>query len=538
MSTPKSRGPRALGRTPLFRTVIRALREAKLRGAHPGREEAAARLGGASSRREFLGRSVKAAAALPFLARAAAAAQDRNDGVPGSAQAPVAILGGGAAGLTAAYRLAKANVPCSLFEGSERLGGRIFTRRDFNKDGMFCELGAELVDSNHEELIGLARELGIEVQELRDGDPGVDFYFFDGEHRTGKDLIPAFEPLAKQLVEDAEGLEGEDGSYTEKARRLDLMSLEEYLDSRKKDVAKWVLELIRIAYVGEYGLEAGEQSAMNLISYIDPDTSNGFRLFGDSDASKRIRGGNSTLTEALAGAIRDRVPVHVGHRLVRVRDAGNEIELTFEVSRRSVSLRFSRVLFTIPFTVLRHVEGIFDLDLSPVKKVCIRSLGYGTNVKVMYGFRERFWRRVETGGHKSNGSIYCDLPGQCFWETSRGQGGLSGILTNFLGGLAGSAFHPNRLDETLVELDRMLPGVKGYYDGQKTMMNWPIFQFSKGSYSCPRVGQVTSILEAARAPELQGRLLFAGEHTSLDFGGFMNGAIQSGNRAAGEILAG
>ena len=74
--------------------------------------------------------------------------------------------------------------------------------------------------------------------------------------------------------------------------------------------------------------------------------------------------------------------------------------------------------------------------------------------------------------------------------------------------------------------------------GPKTMMNWPIFQFSKGSYSCPRVGQVTSILEAARAPELQGRLLFAGEHTSLDFGGFMNGAIQSGNRAAGEILAG
>ena len=537
MSTPKRRGPRALGRTPLFRTLIRALHEAKLRSAHRNPEEVVARLGGASSRREFLGRSLQAAAALPLIGTAAAA-QRAGDGGPGSTQAPVAILGGGAAGLTAAYRLSRANVPCSIFEGSDRLGGRIFTRRDFNKDGMFCELGAELVDSNHEELISLARELGLEVQDLRDGDPGVDFYFFGGEHRTDRDLIPAFEPLAKRLAEDAEGLEEADGSYTDKARRLDAMSIEEYLDSRKKDVAKWVLELIRIAYVGEYGLEASEQSALNLIAYIDPDTTNGFRLFGDSDESRRIRGGNSSLTEALAAAIRDRVTLHVGHRLVRVRDTGNELELTFEVSRKSVVVKFSRVLFTLPFTVLREVEGIFDLDLSPEKKVCIRSLGYGTNVKVMYGFRERFWRRVESGGHKSNGSIYCDLPGQCFWETSRRQGGLSGILTNFLGGLAGSTFHPNRFDETLVELDRMLPGVRGYFDGQKTMMNWPIFQFSKGSYSCPRVGQVTSILEAAGTPELGGRIIFAGEHTSLDFGGFMNGAIQSGNRAAAEILAG
>ena len=43
-------------------------------------------------------------------------------------------------------------------------------------------------------------------------------------------------------------------------------------------------------------------------------------------------------------------------------------------------------------------------------------------------------------------------------------------------------------------------------------------------------------LEAAPAPELDGRLLFAGEHTSTEFSGFMNGAVESGNRAADEIL--
>lgn len=37
-------------------------------------------------------------------------------------------------------------------------------------------------------------------------------------------------------------------------------------------------------------------------------------------------------------------------------------------------------------------------------------------------------------------------------------------------------------------------------------------------------------------PELDGRLIFAGEHTSGEFARFMNGAVESGNRAAKEIL--
>jgi monoamine oxidase len=67
-------------------------------------------------------------------------------------------------------------------------------------------------------------------------------------------------------------------------------------------------------------------------------------------------------------------------------------------------------------------------------------------------------------------------------------------------------------------------------------MNWPAYQYVQGSYTCPLVGQYTTLLESAGTPELEGRLIFAGEHTSPDFSGFMNGAIQSGNRAAQEIM--
>ena len=61
---------------------------------------------------------------------------------------PIGIVGGGVAGLTAAYRLQKHHAQPVLFEASNRWGGRMFTRPNFYK-GMFCELGAEFVDSNH-----------------------------------------------------------------------------------------------------------------------------------------------------------------------------------------------------------------------------------------------------------------------------------------------------------------------------------------------------------------------------------------------------
>jgi monoamine oxidase len=67
-------------------------------------------------------------------------------------------------------------------------------------------------------------------------------------------------------------------------------------------------------------------------------------------------------------------------------------------------------------------------------------------------------------------------------------------------------------------------------------MNWPKHPFVRASYTCPLVGQFTTLLGAAATPELGGRLIFAGEHTSPDFSGFMNGAVESGNRAAREIL--
>jgi monoamine oxidase len=73
-------------------------------------------------------------------------------------------------------------------------------------------------------------------------------------------------------------------------------------------------------------------------------------------------------------------------------------------------------------------------------------------------------------------------------------------------------------------------------DGNRASMFWTQNPFARGSYSCPKPGQYTTLMGAAGEPELNGRLLFAGEHCSQDYAGYMNGAVQSGNAVVKTIL--
>ena len=65
---------------------------------------------------------------------------------------------------------------------------------------------------------------------------------------------------------------------------------------------------------------------------------------------------------------------------------------------------------------------------------------------------------------------------------------------------------------------------------------WEVYPFTLGSYASAKVGQYTTLLEVASEPALDGRLQFAGEHTSSDFLGYMNGGVHSGNRAAAALI--
>jgi len=228
-------------------------------------------------------------------------------------------------------------------------------------------------------------------------------------------------------------------------------------------------------------------SCLNLVDFTDTDLADGFSVFGESDEAWRIQGMGS-VPEALAAKLKDKITIRTGQRLAQIGLSKDAIQLKFQGTE--APREFAKVILALPFTQLRKVEGIYDLPLSPGKKKAIREMGYGQNIKVMKGFTSRVWR--SEGG---NGSVFADLPSfQNIWETSRGQAGESGILTNLIG--ANRPVDPNYLHD----VDTVFPGTAAAHDGTSAVMNWPKMPFHEGSYSCPLVGQYTWIIPSAAAP--------------------------------------
>ncbi len=469
----------------------------------------------------------------------------------------IVILGAGAAGLTAAYRLMQKGVFSTVYEGEEsRLGGRIWTHRPFNKDGQFIERGAELVDTLNNNLIPLAQELGLEIELYAPGDQGVtaELFYYKGKRYTEENLYRGLKPFLKSVAKDiAEAFPEEVESITyksipqEKSQRtreheailkFDRMSLQEYFSSKRSITDSWIIELLSKSYLTEYGDDLFNQSALNFLSIADTDLTDGFTWYGSSDETRRVKGGNGQITDRLGEKLENQIGIHRGHILRAIRESSKGLVLVFDKSGGgTVEVSADQVICTLPFSTLRLVEGIQNLDLSPVKKKSIAELGYGMNVKHMAGFTSKAWRKGLGTVPPSTGMLTTDLGMGMVWETSRLQAGNSGILTNFLGGNDGIIARPEtNLKRMLGDLDAFWPGLAQLHDGNSQMQHWPSDPLARGSYTSPKIGQYTSLFGCEGETELKGKFLFAGEHTSPDWWGYMNGAIQSGERAAKEVL--
>ena len=170
-----------MARTPLFhqlKKISAVARESEIR-SRPVEEIWQERDAHAFSRRTFLRQAALVAAGSILLPRADSLGAKRGP--------TVAIIGGGLAGLTCAYRLRQAGVRATVYEGSDRLGGRCFTLRNFFDDGQMVERGGELIDTDHVQVRRLARELGLILDDLHAHEaPGSEDFFF-----LGGRVIPA-----------------------------------------------------------------------------------------------------------------------------------------------------------------------------------------------------------------------------------------------------------------------------------------------------------------------------------------------------------
>ncbi|MCB0524062.1 MAG: FAD-dependent oxidoreductase [Lewinellaceae bacterium] len=484
------------------------------------------------SRRRFLenaGKATLIGAALPTL---------QIPGLKGfisrAVMPRIVIVGGGIAGLNALHTLKKSGLDATIYEASNRCGGRMFTVIGAMGEGSWTEFGGEFVDTDHKDMWDLAEEFRLELIDYAQESEAAltkEAFFFNGEHYTLAQVVEEFRGFAPRMKADMDKL-GDEISYKTKSRfvkKLDRTSLSKYLESI--GASGWIKRFVEVAYESEYGLSPAVQSSLNLLLLISPDTPNGeFELFGTSDERYKIRGGNQRIPDALAKEYTNHIELN--RPMESIRAVGKEYALTFSGMSEAVMADF--VILTVPFTILRNLE--MKLEMPKVKRKCINTLGYGTNAKLMLGMRNHVWR---TQGY--TGLCYSDNGVPNGWDNAqlqtpdRSVAGLS-ILFGGPGGLqVGQGSPEEQKDKYLPLWDKIYPGVANTFNGKVARMDWPTYKFNLGSYVCPTLGQYTSISGAEQMP--LGNVYFAGEHCGGEYAGFMNGAAKSGREAAEAIIA-
>ncbi|QSX79477.1 flavin monoamine oxidase family protein [Agrilutibacter solisilvae] len=444
----------------------------------------------------------------------------------------VVIVGAGIAGLTAAWRLRQAGVRVRVFEASTRVGGRMLSLRNHFPDGQVVELGGELIDTGHMRMRTLARELDLVLDDLLEGDSGHDAWHFDGRAVGEDEIVRAFVPVARAIELDVATLGDGDLDYRDTNpafRALDGISITQWLE--RNGVSGWLRELIEVAYTTEMGLEADEQSALNLLTFAGTDDPDAFRIFGESDERFHVRGGNDLVVQAIGQRMSDAITT--GEVLESVTARGDGYALSFRTGTASREVQARQVILAMPFTLLRDVR--IDATLPAHKRHAITQLAYGTNAKLMIGYTRRPWR-----DRGANGASMSDLSYQTTWETSRKQAGASGILTNFTGGRhgleLGKGTARQQADAASAALEHVFPGALAAREGAREVrMHWPTQPWARGSYACFRPGDWSSLRGVMG--EAVGGLHFAGEHCALETQGFMEGGCESGEIAAKEVLA-
>ena len=531
-----------MARTPLLNALRSVFRDARIARAHGLSLEAlhearAAHAERGISRRAFLA-SAGAAAAATVIPRFSFAAQPT-----------VVIVGAGIAGLNCALELADLGIRSTVYEASGRIGGRMFTNTGYWNANQVTEWCGELIDTSHTTIRGLAKRFNLPLDNLLGAQPrrSDDIYHFFGRYYPKRQADQDFAVVSDLIAADADaaGFPTTFDSNTAAGRALDRMSVYEYIERRIPGGHRSPLgALLDVAYVIEYGADSTEQSALNLIFLLGfQPKPNGFSIFGESDEKFHIRGGNQQLPEAVARHLGGDV-VRTGQRLARIKETpSGRYRVTFERASGTSDLVSDFVVLAIPFAVLNELD-ISGAGFNALKHQAIAEQGRGHNGKLHLQYARRDWLDTGPWPGVSNGSSYADTGYQASWEGTRAQSGDPGILVFYSGGSTTGAAITNRAfanasneavraDAAVAQsqIAAVYPGLS--WNGKATQSLPHKSTLFRASYSFYKVGQYTTFGGYERVP--QRGVLFCGEHTSIDFQGFMEGAASEGRRAAREL---
>ncbi len=481
------------------------------------------------SRRDFLKAAAATAGALALRPGAAPA---------NAATAPrIVIVGAGLAGLACAYQLKKAGYTAQVYEASDRPGGRCWTLRGAFDDGQIVEHGGELIDQGHTAIRQLAQELRLDLDNLLQAEMnGAEpFYYFDGVPYTYAQAVDDLNGIYQKLHRDVS-----EASYptlyylsTERGRQLDQMSIIDWInESVPGGINSKLGQLLDVAYNIEYGAESSQQSSLNLLYLLGYSGQGQLRIFGHSNEKYHVRGGNDQIVMEMADTLPGQI--NLGNELIAIKlNTNGSYTLTLKSGKSTRDVTADKVVLALPFAILRRSVDYSRAGFKPLKQTAIAEQGMGTNSKLHLQFRDRLWESLGC-----NGETFADTGYQNTWEVTRAQPGASGILVDYTGGNIGASFGSGtpttRAQQFLAQIEPVLPGLSAQWNGRATIDFWTGYKWTRGSYSYWKVGQYTRFAGVER--ETEGNCFFAGEHTSVDFQGYLNGAVDSGQQAASNLL--
>jgi monoamine oxidase len=502
---------------------------------------------GGIDRRTVL-KGAMAAAVVP-LARPRAGASE---------QAPrIVVVGGGLAGLRCAHKLwTQRGLASTVYEGSDRLGGRVQTVRDVFVNGQIVERCGEFISSEHLSMRRLAARFHLTLDNTDAYPPGtVDTFQLNGGRYTEAMLNADWHEFGWQLFHrtiSTAPWPTTYRSYTPEAYALDHQSAAEWIDANiPGGLASDFGQLCYLDVESDYGGAPEHQSALNLIYLLGYDDSKPGRSFqprktpalGGTDEKWTIHGGNDQVVSGMLSELPPGTTL-TGRQLVALRDNGNlTYTCTFATDGVATDVVADHVVLAIPFNKLREVD-LQQTEMSPRKLTAINSLNLGTNAKVALQVAGNPWN---ADGY--TGNTFLDNPAVSGWDTTVNQPSTTSIFFDYLGGAPGAGLAarygltqavgtpPARLvDDYLNDLEPVFPGITRAWELGPRLAWYSdpnLNPFLDGSYSQYAVGQYTGFsgIEAVR----QGNIHFAGEQSSADFQGFMEGAVTTGERAASEI---
>ncbi len=417
------------------------------------------------------------------------------------------VIGAGAAGLAAARHLHDAGVSAVVVEARDRIGGRAHTSYDFASHPV--ELGAEFIHGENVCTWALMERFGMHALDqvpLLNVRGYVDGKLYGHDEFLRSPMIRAAFSM-KSVATDWLAAGRGDASLLEVAR---VTNSERGVSLTAGEWATWS------HFFAQY--HAADPDQLGAAGWLEPSFENdGVRL------NFRITEGYSALLAAFADGLDVRLSTPV--QRIEWDAAGVRIHAAGE------TLDAERVIVTLPLGVLQEGGIVFDPPLPDDKQHAIEGLGAGAIAKIILRFDEQLWPDDLT-------FLFTERESQVWWRPGRCRDDEAPVLMAFFGGSSVAHFRAFGEDAPLAALDdleTMLGRKLGSHLVSSRFVDWQADPYTRTGYSSVPPGGA-GLRDALAAP-IGSVLYFAGEATNRNRPATVHGALESGYRAAHEVMS-